>query len=239
MKKCLSDPHIFSKRHINVANDGMIKAILFDLDGTLIDPKEGITKCIQYALQRMQVESPPLDQLTWCIGPPLKTSFENLLDTSDEDVLSLAIRYYRERFSQTGIFENKLYPGVASSLDTLRVNGVNLFLATSKPRVFARQILDHFDLTSSFIQAYGSELDGRRSDKGELIAYIIDQAGLEPLTTMMVGDRIHDIDGGKQNKVITAAVSYGYGTPEEITAAEPDYIFDSLEALNQTILFKS
>jgi len=213
-----------------------IRTILFDLDGTLTDPKAGITRCIRHALQRLKTDSPPLDQLTWCIGPPLKISFENLLNTQDEVILKRAIGYYRERFSQIGIFENKLYPGVAASLDTLRVKGINLFLATSKPRVFARQILAHFDLTPFFVKAYGSELDGRWSDKGELIAHIINQEGLDPLTTMMVGDRIHDIDGGKQNSTITAAVSYGYGTPEEIAAAEPDYIFDSITDLTQAVL---
>ena len=213
-----------------------IRTILFDLDGTLTDPKEGITRCIRYALQQLQVESPPLNQMTWCIGPPLKSSFANLLNTQDDDILKPAIDYYRERFSQIGIFENKLYPGVTSSLETLGVNGINLFLATSKPRIFARQILAHFNLARFFVQAYGSELDGRWSDKGELIAHMIDQEGLDPPTTMMVGDRIHDIDGGKQNSIITAAVTYGYGTPEEIKAANPDYIFDSLTALTQAVL---
>ncbi len=213
-----------------------IKTILFDLDGTLTDPKEGITKCIRHALQRMQVNSPPLDQLTWCIGPPLKISFANLLDTRDEAILDRAVQYYRERFSKIGIFENKLYPEVVTSLNTLGTEGFSLFLATSKPKVFAGQILAHFDLTPHFVQVYGSELDGRRSDKGELIAHIINQEGLDPATTMMVGDRIHDIDGGKQNSIITAAVTYGYGTPEEIAAAEPDYIFDSLAALTQAFL---
>jgi phosphoglycolate phosphatase len=214
----------------------MVKTILFDLDGTLTDPKEGITKCIQYALQQMQVESPPLDQLTWCIGPPLKTSFANLLDTRDETILNRAVGYYRERFSHIGIFENRLYADVVTSLDSLRANGVSLFLATSKPHVFAQKILVHFSIASFFVQAYGSELDGRWSEKGELIAHIIEQEGLDPDTTMMVGDRIHDIDGGKQNNTVTAAVSYGYGTPEEIAAAQPDYIFDSLAALTKAIL---
>jgi len=216
----------------------MIKTILFDLDGTLTDPKEGITKCIRYALRQMQMDSPPPDQLTWCIGPPLKISFANLLDTRDEAVLDRAIRYYRERFSEIGIFENKLYPGVTTSLETLGANGVNLYLATSKPRVFARQILAHFDLTHFFVQAYGSELDGRWSDKGALIAHIIDREGLDPMTTMMVGDRIHDIDGGQCNNTITAAVTYGYGSPEEIAAAESDYVFNSLADLTQAILGK-
>ncbi len=215
-----------------------IRTVLFDLDGTLADPKEGITRCIRHALQRLQVDSPPLDQLTWCIGPPLKISFANLLDTQDQVILNRAVRYYRERFSRFGIFENKLYPGVESSLDTLRSNGIKLFLATSKPKVFATQILANFKLTPFIVRAYGSELDGRWSDKGELIAHIVEQEGLDSRTTMMVGDRIYDIAGGKQNNVITAAVSYGYATPEEIAAAEPDFVFDSIAALTQTLLRK-
>lgn len=212
-----------------------IRTILFDLDGTLTDPKEGITKCIRYALQQLKAGIPSQDQLTWCIGPPLKTSFANLLNTGDEAILDRAVSYYRERFSQIGIFENKLYPEVVASLDALVANEISLFLATSKPRVFARQILDHFGLTPFFVRAYGSELDGRLSDKGELIARIIEQERLDRMGTMMVGDRIHDIDGGIQNNVVTAAVTYGYGTREEITAAEPDYVFDSLADLTQAV----
>ena len=217
---------------------GTIRTVLLDLDGTLTDPKEGITRCIRYALQRLKVNSPPLAQLTWCIGPPLKTSFKNLLNTTDEAILNRAVTYYRERFSRIGIFENKLYPGVQSSLNSLRANGIRLFLATSKPRVFATRILAHFNLTPLFIQTYGSELDGRRSDKGDLIAYIIEQERLNRVSTIMVGDRIHDIDGGKQNSIITAAVSYGYGPPEEIEAAGPDFIFDSIQALTKAIIKK-
>jgi len=215
-----------------------IRTILFDLDGTLTDPKEGITRCIRHALHCLQVDSPPLDRLNWCIGPPLTISFANLLNTQDETLLDRAVRYYRERFSHIGIFENKLYPGVAPSLAHLQSAGFRLFLATSKPTVFAKQILDHFTLTPFFQRAYGSELDGRLSDKAELIAYIIDQEGLDPAATLMVGDRIHDIDGGKHNRVTTAAVSYGYGTPEEIAAAEPDFVFDSLAALTQAVLIR-
>ena len=213
-----------------------ISNILFDLDGTLTDPRVGIARCIQYALGQFNEVIPPWEQLTWCIGPPLKTSFAQLLNTSDQTILDRALAHYRKRFSEKGIFENALYPGVVSALDDLRTAGFKLFLATSKPRVFARQILDHFKITPYFHTAYGSELDGRLSDKGTLIAHIIHQEELDPAATLMVGDRVYDIEGGKENKVMTAAVAYGYGTQEEIAAANPDVVFETIADLTKTML---
>jgi phosphoglycolate phosphatase len=213
-----------------------ISNILFDLDGTLTDPGKGITRCVQYALDRLGAAMPLSDALTWCVGPPLRASFSKLLNTTDEAVLDQALVYYRKRFSEKGMFENFLYPGVVSSLGGLRKAGFNLFLATSKPRVFAQQIMDHFKMTPFFHRIYGSELDGRLSDKGALIAHIIHQEGLDPPVTMMVGDRVYDIEGGKENKVMTAAVAYGYGTQEEIAAANPDVVFESIVDLSKTML---
>jgi phosphoglycolate phosphatase len=210
--------------------------ILFDLDGTLTDPRVGITRCIQYALGQFNEVIPPWEQLTWCIGPPLKASFAQLLNTSDQTILDRALVHYRKRFSEKGIFENALYPGVVSALDDLRAAGFKLFLATSKPKVFARQILDYFKITPFFRTVYGSELDGRLSDKGALIAHIIDQEELDTSTTLMVGDRVYDIEGGKENKVMTAAVAYGYGTQEEIAAANPDVVFETIADLTKTML---
>jgi phosphoglycolate phosphatase len=215
-----------------------ISNIIFDLDGTLTDPKEGITRCIQYALGRFNMVIPPWEQLTWCIGPPLKASFERLLNTSDQAMLDLALTHYRKRFSEKGLFENALYPGVVSALNELRTAGFKLFLATSKPRVFARRILDHFKITPYFHMVYGSELDGRLSDKGVLIAHIIEQEELDPTATVMVGDRIYDIEGGKEHNVMTAAVAYGYGTRDEINTANPDVVFESITDLTQALLFK-
>lgn len=210
--------------------------ILFDLDGTLTDPGEGITRCIQYALDRLGAAMPLSDQLAWCVGPPLRASFSQLLNTTDESILDQALVHYRKRFSEKGMFENILYPGVVSSLGRLRKTGFKLFLATSKPRVFARQILDHFKLTSYFHRIYGSELDGSLSDKGALIAHIIHQEGLDPAVTLMVGDRVYDIEGGKENNVMTAAVAYGYGTRDEIDAAQPDVVFETIADISKTLL---
>jgi len=216
-----------------------ISNILFDLDGTLTDPGKGITRCIQYALDRLGTAMPLSGQLTWCVGPPLRASFSQLLNTTDEAILDQALVNYRKRFSEKGMFENILYPGVVSSLGELQKAGFNLFLATSKPRVFARQILDYFKITPFFHTVYGSELNGHLSDKGALIAHIIHQEGLDPAATVMVGDRVYDVEGGKENKVMTAAVAYGYGTQEEIAAANPDVVFETIADLTKTMLSQS
>jgi phosphoglycolate phosphatase len=213
-----------------------VSNMLWDLDGTLTDPKEGITRCIRYALDRLGGSMPPADRLDWCIGPPLTVSFSRLLNTTDPAILDRALVLYRERFSTKGMFENRLYPGVASSLNGLRKAGFNLFLATSKPRVFARQILDHFRLTPLFHAVYGSELDGRLSDKGALIAHILHREGLDPAATLMVGDRLYDIEGGKENEVMTAAAAWGYGTRDEIAAANPDIVFETIVELTQRMM---
>jgi len=216
-----------------------ISNILFDLDGTLTDPVEGITRCIQYALERLGAATPLSDQLRWCVGPPLRASFSQLLNTTDETILDQALVHYRKRFSEKGMFENISYPGVASSLGGLRKAGFKLFLATSKPRVFAQQILDHFKMTPYFHRVYGSELDGRLSDKGALIAHIIHEESLDPTATLMIGDRVYDIEGGRVNNVMTAAVAYGYGTRDEINTANPDVVFESIADLTRTLLRKS
>jgi phosphoglycolate phosphatase len=205
----------------------MLSNILFDLDGTLTDPKDGITRCIQFSLDQLGVTPPRADQLTWCIGPPLRGSFSRLLNTLDEALLDQALSHYRKRFSEMGMYENAIYPEITPALRKIRAAGFRVFLATSKPSVYARQILDHFDLTQFFHAIHGSELDGRLSDKGELVAHILDSENLKPQATLIVGDRSQDIIGGKKNGIVTAAVTYGYGSREEITASKPDYVFES------------
>lgn len=200
--------------------------ILFDLDGTLTDPKPGITGSITYAMERLGRPLPETD-LTWCIGPPLYDSFARLLDTSDDDLLRSAIEFYRERFAVTGMFENTVYPGIPELLAGLIANGYTLLVATSKPVVFANEIVEHFELRSYFAGVYGSQLDGRLSDKGELIAHIIADRNLVPADTLMIGDRRHDISGALRNNVNAAGVGYGYGTIDELLTAGADPIFAS------------
>jgi phosphoglycolate phosphatase len=205
----------------------MIHNVFFDLDGTLTDPKDGITRCIQFSLGRLGREAPPNDELLWCIGPPLRRSFSQLLESDDNGLMDIALQYYRERFSEIGIYENSVYPEVATALQRIFAGGFRIFLATSKPTVFAIRILEYFGLTQFFHGIYGSELDVRLSDKSDLLAHMLKTERLAPQSSLMVGDRLHDIIGGKKNGVATAAVTYGYGSHEEIERASPDFIFHS------------
>lgn len=194
------------------------RSVIFDLDGTLTDPKPGITRCIAHALVQLGLPSPELDDLTWCIGPPLLGSFKRLLD-GDEALALQALALYRERFAEVGLYENAVYDGIAETLGSLRSEGKRLFVATSKPYVYAARILQHFDLSHFFVNIYGSELDGTRTDKGELLAYLLTQEQLSPDESMMVGDREHDILGAQRVGMRGIGVLYGYGTHEELSNA--------------------
>lgn len=198
--------------------------ILFDLDGTLTDPKEGITNSIIFALEKLGIYGHSNDSLEWCIGPPLHDSFAKMLNGDNACALK-AIEHYREYFRLSGMYENMVYFGIAEILATLKASGRKLFVATSKPQVFARQILEHFKLADHFSAIYGSELDGTRTNKGELIAFIIEQENLEHC--VMVGDREHDIIGAKQNNIPAIGVTWGYGKLLELQKASPDYICDN------------
>ncbi|TCB74365.1 HAD family hydrolase [Acinetobacter sp. ANC 3781] len=200
----------------------MIKNILIDLDGTLTDPKVGITTSARYGLNK--VGHPIADDVNidWIIGPPLKASLAKILNVAVDDVLAeQALMGYRERFAVTGLYENHVFDDVAETLKTLQQQGYRLFLATAKPEVYARQILEHFELLQYFVHPYGSELNGERTHKAELIAYIIEKEQLKPEECLMVGDREHDIFGARYNGIETIAVEYGYGADEELTAAKP------------------
>ncbi|MBD6619562.1 HAD family hydrolase [Komarekiella sp. 'clone 1'] len=199
-------------------------AILFDLDGTLTDPKPGITRCIQFALSELGYRPPDADKLHWCIGPPIQDSFSLLLKTSDDTVLEQAISLYRSRFATIGLFENSLYPKISETLDAIRFAGYKTFVATSKPHIYATQIIEHFGLSSLFNGVYGSELDGTRSVKADLINHILVTENLSPSHVVMVGDHSHDMIGAKHNHVTAIGVTYGYGTEEELKSYGADLI---------------
>ncbi len=202
-------------------------AILFDLDGTLTDPKLGITRCIQFALSELGYTPPDADELDWCIGPPIKDSFSLLLNTSDDTVLEQAISLYRSRFATIGLFENILYPQIAETLDAIRFAGYKIFVATSKPHIYATRIIENFRLSSFFDRVYGSELDGTRSVKSDLIHHILAREKLSPSYVVMVGDRSHDMIGAKHNHLTAIGVTYGYGTEEELKTHGADLIAHS------------
>jgi phosphoglycolate phosphatase len=198
-------------------------AIYFDLDGTLTDPKPGITRSIQYALQRLDHPTMPTeDDLTWCIGPPLRASFVRLLGA--ETSADLAVSYYRERFSDIGLYENGVYDGIGEVLTSLCASGQRLFVATSKPHVFAERIIDHFGLRDHFERVFGSELDGTRVDKSHLLEYALKQASVDPSKTLMIGDRSHDMVGAANNGMKGIGVLYGYGSRDELLAAGAHYV---------------
>ncbi|RKG37190.1 HAD-IA family hydrolase [Acinetobacter rongchengensis] len=200
----------------------MIKNILIDLDGTLTDPKVGITTSARYGLAKVEHPIPESENIDWIIGPPLKASLAKILNVDVNDVLAdQALLGYRERFAVTGLFENHVFEDIAETLAALKNKGYRLFLATAKPEVYARQILDHFDLLKYFEYPYGSELNGERTNKGDLIAYILKKEQLNPEECLMVGDREHDIFGARNNGIETIAVEYGYGSTQELDQAQP------------------
>lgn len=230
----------------------MKKYVLFDLDGTLTDPMVGITTCVQYALAAAGIEEPDLQKLTPFIGPPLKQSFMEFYGFSDEKA-EQAVEKYRERFRDVGIFENEVYEGIPELLSSLKKEGMLLSVASSKPEVFVKRILTHFSIDSYFDAVVGSELDGRRTDKKEVVAEALkrlyekdaEKAEIEGTAlfdavkrkrTYMVGDRKFDIIGAKAEDVISVGVTYGYGSKEELLAEKPDFVAHSVDELKEILM---
>ena len=210
--------------------------ILFDLDGTLTDPAEGITKSVQYALKHFGIEEEDLEKLQPFIGPPLVESFMDFYGFSEEQAHE-AVTYYREYFKPKGIFENEVYKGIPELLEELTQAGKTLILATSKPVVFAEQILEHFDLRQYFEFIGGSDIEQTRAKKSEILQYILEECQLVDLTELvMVGDRKHDIIGAKQFGIDTVGVLYGYGSEEELKEAGADVLVESVCELGEYLL---
>lgn len=212
------------------------KYVLFDLDGTLTDPKEGITKSIQYALKKYDILVEDLDSLEKCIGPPLKHSFMEYYNFTEEQA-DQAIEYYREYYSVKGMIENKLYRNIENLLKNLCESGLVLIIATTKPTVFAKQILKHFNLIKYFEAVVGSELDGTRSEKCEIIKFVIDKNHIKNIQEIvMIGDRKYDIIGAHTNNIDSIGVTYGYGSYEELKSAKPTFIVESVKEIYKLIL---
>ena len=216
----------------------MYEVILFDLDGTLTDPKIGITLSVQYALERMGIHEENPDSLTPFIGPPLLESFMEFYHMSHEEAVQ-AIVYYRERFSKVGLYENKVYPGISELLAALKEQGKKLIVATSKPTEFSVKILEHFALKEFFHAIIGSNLDGSRTDKSDVIQFaLLEEGSCDRDKIVMVGDRKYDVIGARQNGIDGIAVAYGYGSDEELADANPKYIASSVEELTDFLLKK-
>ena len=214
---------------------GHYKTLLFDLDGTLTDPKEGITKCVQYALSKLGIEVEHLDELTPFIGPPLHIGFKEQFNLSEEEI-HLAIQHFRERFKEVGMFENHVYDGVEQLLRDLKSGGYQLGVATSKPTVFAEQILAHFHLLTYFDVIVGSNLNGSLSLKSEIIEEVLRFYGEDGGQVVMIGDRKHDIIGANENGIDSIGVLFGYGSKEELREAGATMIIGSVLALREVLI---
>lgn len=212
------------------------KYILFDLDGTLTDSKIGITKSVQYALSKNNIKVDSLDDLEKFIGPPLKDSFMEFYSFEEERALK-SIEFYREYYSDKGIFENEVYDGIPDLLRKLKDKGFIIALATSKPTYFAEIILEHFNLKEYFDIVVGSNLDETRTSKAEVIAYAIQQLKMNNLQdVIMIGDRKHDVIGAKMNNLDSVGVLYGFGSKEELEEAGATYIVSSVEEIYNLIV---
>ena len=215
--------------------------ILFDLDGTLVDPKLGIISSVQYALRGLGLPVPPAEELLGFIGPPLRSSFPTI-GVAAADV-EQALVLYRENYTGAGgtrppaMYDAEVYSGIADGLDALRRAGCRLIVATSKPHVYARPILREKGLAQYFSAIHGSELDGTRDDKGELIAYILKTERVEPAHALMIGDRKYDIIGAQKNGLRSIGATWGYGTMTELRDAGASALCPKPQGLHRLVLW--
>ncbi|EOO22947.1 HAD family hydrolase [Bacillus cereus] len=210
----------------------MYTTFLFDLDGTLTDPKEGIINAVLYVLEKMGIEEVNISELDSFIGPPIQQSFADRYNMNEIEV-ERAVFYFREYLKRSGLLENKVYDGIPILLQELKDAGNRLFVATSKPTVFAKQVIEHFQLTSFFEEIVGSNLDGTRIKKEEIIAHILQQnEGLNKEEVVMIGDRKHDIIGANHNGIASIGVLYGYGSENELIEVSATHIAKDIEELH-------
>jgi phosphoglycolate phosphatase len=231
----MGDESMRSGRDDGLEADAMAgySLILFDLDGTLTDPKVGITKSVQYALAKLGIDPPGSEELTSFIGPPLHVTFAERYRL-DPAAVSQAIAYYREYFAARGMYENLVYDGVPALLEELSRASRRLVVATSKPTVFAESILEHFGIRAVFDYVVGSHLDGTRSAKTDVIAEALRRYP-DIRDRVMVGDRAHDVVGAKNNRIDSIGVSYGYGSRAELVEANPTYLVDTVAEIGRLV----
>jgi len=204
---------------------------LFDLDGTLTDPKEGIINSVLYALKKVGIEELHVNELDSFIGPPIQQSFVERYNMNEAEV-ERAVFYFREYLKQSGLLENNVYEGIPSLLKQLKDTGNRLFIATSKPTIFAEQVLDYFQLTNYFESIIGSNLDGTRIKKEEIIAHILQtNEDFNKEEIVMIGDRKHDIIGANYNGISSIGVLYGYGSETELTEVGATHIVNDVKEL--------
>lgn len=209
--------------------------ILFDLDGTLTDSKEGIFKSAQYALAKLGITPPPLEEMNWVVGPPIRQSFAERYGLSEEAAFR-GLRFYQERFGSVGYLENRLYEGVAHMLEQLHAAGCRMAVATSKPTFYATRILQHFGLDSYFEMISGSDLDGTNGKKELVVERALEALQADPKQTAMVGDRSYDMKGALKFGLYAVGAGYGYGDPGELEEAGAQAIAQTVEELTRILL---
>lgn len=219
----------------------MYKVVLFDLDGTLTDSREGICKSVQYALVKTGHKAPELKELECFIGPPLKTSFREFYGIVGEEA-DRAVAFYRERYSDVGKYENKPYEGIGELLAVLRNAGYILAVASSKPEVYVEDILKHFGLNDYFHYVVGSDMEGKRGEKEDVIEEAFRRMGLDEESrkeqAVMVGDRHFDINGAKFFGIDSVGVTYGFAKEGELEEAGATYVVDTVAQLQALLLEK-
>ncbi|HFR3648544.1 TPA: HAD family hydrolase [Streptococcus suis] len=213
----------------------MYQTILFDLDGTLTDSGQGILNSVAYALEKMGIEEPDTANLNRFIGPPLYESFSRFYQLNPEDTQS-AVDAFRVYFKEKGMFENQLYPGIIPLLEELRTAGKTLVIATSKPEIFAKQILEHFGIAHYFDVIAGASLASSRISKADVIGYAINQLEAFPKHAVMIGDREHDIEGARMHQLPAIGVLYGYGSKQEFEKAGATMIVETVQDLKRVLL---
>ena len=204
------------------------KNYLFDLDGTLTDPGEGIKNSIRYALDKFGLACPTDDVLNKFIGPPLIDSFMTYCGAAVDEARTL-LAYYREYFSVRGYLENMLYPDTVAVLEAIRAEGGRIFLATGKPELYAIKILEHFDILKYFEFCAGNDMGESRATKDAVITHVLNSVGISPEDSLMIGDRCYDVEGAQKCGLCSAAVLFGYGDREEL--ADADFMLNSFTEL--------
>ena len=207
--------------------DRPIENLLIDLDGTLTNPLEGVGRSLNYAMSQMKIDVDPGETFSWVIGPPIQASIARLMPDHSAREREEALQHYRKYYGERGAYENELYEGIRDTLKTLRLARFRMYLCTSKALPFARQVIQHFRLEEYFDAIHGSELDGRRKDKAELIEYVLSSHDLSPEHTLMVGDTRYDLIGAKKNNIRSAGVTWGFGEEKDLTEHSPDFLFHS------------
>lgn len=210
--------------------------ILFDLDGTLTDPVIGISRSIVAALEARGYPAPEPESLGWAVGPPIRDTFARLVGSGDPVIIEDLVAAFRQRFVPVGLYENTVYPGVAACLEACRQAGCTMAIATAKPSILARRVLQHFGLHGHFAAVVGSYLDGRRVDKGWIIRRAMTLMGADPARGVMIGDRATDIAGARASGLEAIGVTWGYAASGELSAAEPTAVARSTTHLRQLLL---